>query len=441
MVTAEPTVRVKATTVGRSMACLLANATAVGGVAAALVGTVWWAVGGGADAETRYARAVCALAGLGAIGLFVFAAGMVLSATNSWSRGTAVRALSLAVPATLPLVVWAAYFQLGGAAQSASAYAVVSTLVVSITATALLAGLHIGSTIRVMPANEASRNAQAALHGIADFGGSSAAAPAQWSWRKAAVGAVKGTLPALFAIAVAAVYVFGIFAAYRKAEWSGLKTGIYVVAVGLKIVGNKAQLWLMQRMPHLSKGFADQFCFGYEYATALLVRVLVLSMPDIGTAQLLSMANSVVEVKVRSHFVVKYLVAGTRLETDEERTAWKERGIWRVLDGNNDNTSTPLASSAPPRLAQAVRLCFRMRGLQSSTSRRSWARLSCTCFPRSARSSLRRPTRRRRMRSGCCCSWRSTCCRRCSSTAAASSPRRRRGWGPCTCTTGARCRR
>jgi hypothetical protein len=43
------------------------------------------------------------------------------------------------------------------------------------------------------------------------------------------------------------------------------------------------------------------------------------------------------------HAVVKYLVAGTRLETDEERTAWKERGIWRVLDGNNDNTSTPPA--------------------------------------------------------------------------------------------------
>jgi hypothetical protein len=343
VVTAEPTARVKATTVGRSMACLLANATAVGGVAAALVGTVWWAVGEGADAETRYARAVCALAGLGAIGAFVSGAIMLLSATNSWSRGTAVRALSMAVPATLSLIVWAAYFQLGGAAQSASAYAVVSTLALSVTATALLGGLHYGSTIRAMPANEASRNAQAALHGIADFGGSSAAAPAHWSWRKAAVGAVKGLLPVLFVVAVGAVYVFGIFAAYRKAEWSGLKTGIYVVAVGLKIAGNKAQLWLMQRMPHLAKGTADQFCFGYEYATALLVRVLVLSMPDIGTAQLLSMANSVVEVKVRSHFLVKYLMAGTRLKTDEERKAWKERGIWRVLDGNNDNTSTPPA--------------------------------------------------------------------------------------------------
>jgi hypothetical protein len=50
-----------------------------------------------------------------------------------------------------------------------------------------------------------------------------------------------------------------------------------------------------------------------------LSRVLVLSIPDIGTAQLLSMANSVVEVKVRSH--VKYLVAGTQLETNEERAA------------------------------------------------------------------------------------------------------------------------
>jgi hypothetical protein len=189
VVTAEPTLRVKATTVGWSMACLLANATAISGVAAALVGTVWWAVGEGADLETRYARAVCALAGLFAIGIFVTSAGMLLSATNNWSRGTAVRALSLAVPATLPLVVWAAYFQLGGAAQSASAYAVVSTITLSITATVLMCGLHIGSTIHAMPVNEASRNALAALHGIADFGGSSAAAPAERRWRKAAVGA------------------------------------------------------------------------------------------------------------------------------------------------------------------------------------------------------------------------------------------------------------
>jgi hypothetical protein len=319
------------------------------------------------DVEARYARAVCALAGLFAIGLYFFAAGMLLSATDSWSRGTAVRALSLAVPATLPLVVWAAYFQLGGAAQSASAYAVVSTVVLSTTATTLLCGLHVGLTFRAMPANEASRNAQAALHGIADFGGSSAVAPAEWSWRKATVGAIKGSLPALFAIAIGAVYIFGIFAAYRQAEWSGLKTGIYIVAVGLKIVGNKAQLWLMQRMPQLAKGTADQFCFLYEFATALLVRVLVLSMPDIGTAQLLSMANSVVEVKVRSHFLVKHLVAGTRLETDEERTVWKERGMWRVLDGNNDNTSTPRASSCASAPSTGC-------GLQSSTSRRSWAR-------------------------------------------------------------------
>ena len=163
------------------------------------------------------------------------------------------------------------------------------------------------------------------------------------------------------------MYIFGIFAAYRQAEWSGLKTGIYIVAVGLKIVGNKAQLWLMQRMPQLAKGTADQFCFLYEFATALLVRVLVLSMPDIGTAQLLSMANSVVEVKVRSHFLVKHLVAGTRLETDEERTVWKERGMWRVLDGNNDNTSTPRASSCASAPSTGC-------GLQSSTSRRSWAR-------------------------------------------------------------------
>jgi hypothetical protein len=300
-VTAQPTIRAIATTVVQAMGFLLLKAMVIGGVASTLVGALWWAVGEGVAAEARHMRAACALAGLFAIGSFFAGVGMLISVTRSRSRGTALRALSLAVPAMLPLAVWAAFFQLGGAAQSVSAYAFTSTLVLAYLVAALLVSVHVGATMRAVPINEASRRARAALHGIANFSSPGAEPVLAWSWRKAALGTVNTALPALFVIAIGAVYIFGVFAAYRKATESWLKTIVFTIALGIKIVGNKGQLELLQRMPHLPPAVADQFSFLYEFTTALLSRVLVLSIPDIGTAQLLSMANSVVEVKVRSH--------------------------------------------------------------------------------------------------------------------------------------------
>jgi hypothetical protein len=116
-----------------------------------------------------------------------------------------------------------------------------------------------------------------------------------------------------------------------------LKAIIFFVALGAKVLGNKAQLWLMHRMPHMQRATADQMAFFYEYMTALLCRVLVMSIPDLELAKLLSVVNTLIEVSGRLHFLVRYLVDGVRLVTDEERTAWRERGYWRSLDGNNDN--------------------------------------------------------------------------------------------------------
>jgi hypothetical protein len=198
--------------------------------------------------------------------------------------------------------------------------------------------LHVGSTIRRMPVNEASRNAVVALHAVAVPDSAGNPPPhAVWSWRRAAIAAAKATLPSLFAVAAACTYVFGIFAAYRAASTTWLKTIIFFVALGAKVSGNKAQLWLMHRMPHLQRATADQSAFFYEYLTALLCRVLVMSIPDLELAKLLSVASSLIEVSGRLHFLVRYLVDGVRLVTDEQRTAWRERGFWRALDGNNDN--------------------------------------------------------------------------------------------------------
>jgi hypothetical protein len=202
----------------------------------------------------------------------------------------------------------------------------------------MLVGLHIGSTIRRMPVNEASRNAVIALHAVAAPDSAGNTPPhAVWSRRRAAITAAKTALPSLFAVAAGCTYVFGIFATYRAASTTWLKTIIFFVALGNKVLGNKAQLWLMHRMPHMQRATADQMAFFYEYMMALLCRVLVMSIPDLELAKLLSVVNSLIEVSGRLHFLVRYLVDGMRLVTDEERTAWRERGFWRSLDGNNDN--------------------------------------------------------------------------------------------------------
>jgi hypothetical protein len=97
----------------------------------------------------------------------------------------------------------------------------------------------------------------------------------------------------------------------------------------------------MQRLPNMEIAFADDAAFFGEYTTALLCRVLVLSMPDLNTAQLLSVTNSLIELGVRNLFLVKHLVAGMRLEADDDRTKWGMRGLWRTMDGNNDNVPPP----------------------------------------------------------------------------------------------------
>ena len=329
-----------ALTTAKALVLVLLKAVVVCGVGAAQVATLWWVIDWGDGAEARYARAVCTTTGQFAVAGAVTAMCMLFQVTKSTTTATALRAVSLLVPFSLPLVVWALYFRLGGDAQSASAYAVAASMCLAMAASSMLFGLHLNSTIRQMPVNEASRNAVAALHAVAVADSAGAPPPqAVWSRRTAVIKAARTTLPTLFAVAVGCTYVFGIFAAYRVASMGWLKTIIFFAALGAKVSGNKAQLWLMHRVPHMLRASADQGAFLYEYLTALLCRVLVMSMPDLELAKLLSVVNSLIEVSGRLHFLVRYLVDGVRLvtATDEECTAWRERGFWRSLDGNNDN--------------------------------------------------------------------------------------------------------
>ncbi len=133
------------------------KAAVVSGVGAAQVVTLWWVVGLGEGVEGRYARAVCAMMGQMGLACAVDLMTSLFQITKSATAATALRWLSLLVPPMLPLVVWAAYFRLGGEARSASAYAVAATASLACALDFMLIGLHIGSTIHLMPVNEASR--------------------------------------------------------------------------------------------------------------------------------------------------------------------------------------------------------------------------------------------------------------------------------------------
>jgi hypothetical protein len=110
-----------ALTVAKLLAFLLLKAAVVSGVGAAQVVTLWWVVGWGDGAEGRYARAVCTTIGQWGIACAVINVTALFQITKSTTAATALRALSLLVPPMLPLMVWAAYFRLGGEAQSANA--------------------------------------------------------------------------------------------------------------------------------------------------------------------------------------------------------------------------------------------------------------------------------------------------------------------------------
>ena len=83
---------------------------------------------------------------------------------------------------------------------------------------------------------------------------------------------------------------------------------------------------------------ADVMLFGYEIATALLCRILQLSIPSQHAAQLLSLSSAIVEMGTRLFFYNLFLKAGIRAgDMDkQQQQQYKRRGFLRVQDGSND---------------------------------------------------------------------------------------------------------
>ena len=161
--------------------------------------------------------------------------------------------------------------------------------------------------------------------------------------------AIKAALPELLIFAALLFFVIGILALYRFVQGSTAKMAVYLLALVIKAAGNKLQLHLIHKVKGFPTWAADFAVFGYEFGTALLCRLMLMSIPDESTAILLSVLNCVFELMIRTWCYADYI--GAHAKTLQKRVALQDGygtrskdghvdywrwGVLRVIDSNND---------------------------------------------------------------------------------------------------------
>ncbi|GMI31844.1 hypothetical protein TeGR_g11241 [Tetraparma gracilis] len=138
-----------------------------------------------------------------------------------------------------------------------------------------------------------------------------------------------------------AVGILSMYNVYESTSWKVFVTGFAWV---IKVTGNKFLLFLIQ--DKLAMFIADTQIFGYEYATALLLRILQLSIPDPTTAQLVSLISAIGEMAARIFFFNLFLKRGLKQKTmnKEEKRRYAVWGKLRVQDASNDMVVEYLSS-------------------------------------------------------------------------------------------------
>mmetsp|Transcript_19166 Transcript_19166/g.39927 ORF Transcript_19166/g.39927 Transcript_19166/m.39927 type:complete len:315 (+) Transcript_19166:682-1626(+) len=119
--------------------------------------------------------------------------------------------------------------------------------------------------------------------------------------------AVLGALPVLFTAGVIVFYticIFALYNAYSSDEW---KAAISVVALLVKVSGNKTELMLIQLTGLETVWITDGMLFGYECSTALICVVLQLYIPSLQLAQFMSLFGCILEMGVRVFWFNNYL--------------------------------------------------------------------------------------------------------------------------------------
>jgi hypothetical protein len=143
------------------------------------------------------------------------------------------------------------------------------------------------------------------------------------------------TLPGFFTYGVQIIMILAVFWLFRTGDSTEWKVFVTMLALGIKVAGNKAMLLLVGK---LAPWIVDINLYNYEFSTALLFRMLQLSIPDESTAQMVTVVGSVIEVCVRLYFFTAFVKAGMKntAVSKNEELKYAKWGKLRVQDGNND---------------------------------------------------------------------------------------------------------
>jgi hypothetical protein len=143
------------------------------------------------------------------------------------------------------------------------------------------------------------------------------------------------TIPGFFTYGVQIIMILAVFWLFRAGDSTEWKVFVTMLALGIKVAGNKGMLLLVGK---LAPWIVDINLYNYEFSTALLFRLLQLSIPDESTAQMVTVVGSVVEVCVRLYFFTAFVKAGMKntAMSKKEELKYAKWGKLRVQDGNND---------------------------------------------------------------------------------------------------------
>ncbi|GMI45157.1 hypothetical protein TrCOL_g10621 [Triparma columacea] len=261
--------------------------------------------------------------------------------------------LLMAIPAFLPTV----YYACGGKSLGSGVLIVIMCAFIG-ACTALipdLAGKGIGDLMQL--AVKSTRDKVAS-----DNNGEMVKVKTKKTKKQRLKSAVIIALPALFTCLMIVVYTSLIFALYNAYDNDAWKAAISVLALLVKVIGNKVEIKLLKIIDDriadlididdldvLPVWTADCMLFAYEFATALLCRVLQLSIPSQHVAQLTSLFGCILEMSVRIFFFNNYLKDALRKGekwTEEEKVAYRKSGMLRAQDGNNDMVVEYVSSAA-----------------------------------------------------------------------------------------------
>ena len=247
-------------------------------------------------------------------------------------------ALPLGISAIAPGI----YYGLGGKRTSSYMFIIFCIIAVSITVSLVADNyLHFGKTNLIDEAVKAAKERQAESRVE-----TREEKRKKRTFLQRITKGAKAALPVLFTTAVGTFYILALFSLFDLHDSIQWKVFVSLIALGIKVTGNKGELILITK-GRIAGFVGDTMLFGYEITTALMCRILQLSIPDQAAAQLFSLSSAIIEMGTRVFFYNLFLKAGMksgkRMSKDEEKR-YKSWAYRRVQDGSNDMVVEYLSS-------------------------------------------------------------------------------------------------